>query len=405
MKNGGIMKKTILILTFMAFASSGLAAQFEGSISEWNTEKETFKKPEETFKKAMQILKEKYVDKNVTEEDLYRAATEGMLAALNPGKENWNTLLTPRNIQDTQIEISGQLTGIGATLDFDTATKNARVRGIIPGSAAEKDGLRKLDTVLSVNGKRYPDLVSMIMDIRGKAGESVKLKVLREDRVLDIKVTRAAIKIPLVVTADIDSKTGYLEISGFSNESAVDLKTKLKTFKDKKLTKLIIDLRSNEGGVFEKALDVAGTFFNQGTVIAKAKSRVGSTKEFKATGEAWNPETKLIVLIGPETASSAEILAASLKENRNAVLVGEKTAGKWSVESLERLPNDYYMKYTVMSLTSPSGKSYEGVGIKPDFEIGKRNEGDSIGYDFTRDIKSRIEKDPSLKAAVELSAH
>ncbi|MGZ3634177.1 MAG: S41 family peptidase [Parachlamydiaceae bacterium] len=396
------MKKTIFALSLLTFTTSSFAAQFEGSISQWKSEKEPFKKSEESFKKALQIIRDKYADKNVTEEDLYRAATEGMLAALNSGKENWNTLLTPRNIQDTNIEISGQLVGVGATLDFDANTKNARIRGVIAGSAAEKAGLRKHDQILSVNGKRYKDLPSMVMDIRGKAGESVKLKILREDHIIDLKVTRTEIKIPLVVAANVDSKIGYLEISGFTNESAADLKAQLNTFKDKKLTKLILDLRSNRGGVFEKALEVADTFLNKNDVITKAKSRDGTIKEFKAKGSAWSPETKLIVLTDSETSSSAEVLAASLKENRKAILMDDKTAGKWTVESLERLPNDYYIKYSVMSLLSPSGKSYEGVGFKPDFEISKPAEGDFIGYDLVKDIKMRMEKDPTLKAAVEL---
>ncbi|MNJ96719.1 putative CtpA-like serine protease [compost metagenome] len=395
------MKKIVLTLSLLTFTASSFAAQFEGSIPEWKSEKESFKKPEESFKKALQILKEKYADKNVTEEDLYRAAAEGMLAALNSGKENWNTLLTPRNIQNTNIDISGQLVGIGATLDFDANTKNARVRGTIVGSAAEKVGLRKYDQILSVNGKRHKDLPSMVMDIRGKAGESVKLKILREDRIIDLKITRAEVKIPFVTAANIDSQTGYLQISGFSKESVPDLKTQLDTFKDKKLTKLIIDLRSNPGGVFATALEVAEMFLNKNDVIAKAKTRDGSIKEYKANGNAWSPSTQLIVLTDVETSSGAEVLAASLKENRKAILMGDKTAGKWTVESLERLPNDYYIKYSVMSLLSPSDRSYEGVGLKPDFEINKPAENDFIGFDLAKDIKKRMEIDPALRAAVE----
>jgi carboxyl-terminal processing protease len=396
------MKKTILFLTLtVGMSSISLAAQFEGSIPEWKSNKESFKKPEESFNRAVQILRQKYVDKNLSDEDLYRAATEGMLAALNEGKENWNTLLTPRNAQDTNIEIAGELVGIGATLDFDPPSGNALVRGVIDGSAAEKAGIRKHDLILSVDGKRYKDLPTMVQNIRGKAGEVVNLKILREDKILDFKVKRATIKIPIVISGLINPQTGYLRLDAFTNESAVDTKAVLNSFKDKKLTKLIIDLRGNMGGVFEKGLDVADSFLNKNDIITKAKSRDGSVKEFKAKSEAWSPNTKLIVLTDAETSSSAEILAASLKENRKALLVGGKTAGKWTVESLERLPNDYFIKYSVMSLLSPSGKSFEGAGLTPDLEVSKHPEGDSIGYDFIKDIKGRIEKDPPLKAAVD----
>ena len=119
------MIKTTLILSILVTSSFAMGAHFEGSIPEWKANKESFKKPEESFRKTLQTLKGKYADKGVTEEQLYRAATEGMLTALNKGKENWNTRFTPREVQDMTIATTGKLVGIGATLEIDSKAKNA----------------------------------------------------------------------------------------------------------------------------------------------------------------------------------------------------------------------------------------------------------------------------------------
>ena len=166
--------------------------------------------------------------------------------------------------------------------------------------------------------------------------------------------------------------------------------------------KLIIDLRDNQGGVFEKALDVADYFLNSGEVIVKTKSRDGSMKEYKAKGSAWSPETAIFILTSGETASSAEVLTAALKENRKAVIVGGKTRGKWTVEMLETLPNKFAIKYSVKQMQSPSGKSYQAQGITPDFNIGERVDTESVDLPSLQNSKLRLEKDPVLKAAYEL---
>lgn len=399
------MKKIILITTLLAMGSPLLAAQFDGTILEWNKDKESFKKPEESFQKTLKLLKENFADKNITEEDLYRAATAGMLAALNNDKESWNTLLTPLDMKERAIEVSGQVVGIGATLEFDASSNNAKVRGVVPGSGADRAGLKPLDQILSVNGRRFKELRPMVAAIRGKEGESVKLKVLREDRLLTVDVTRSSVKIPLTISANIDAHTGYLNISGFTEESLPDLKKSMQLFAGKApLQKLIIDLRSNHGGVFDQARDVTAFFLKKNDVIVMTQLRDGSKKTYKAEGSAWSPETKILILTDKETSSSAEFFAESLRENRHAVIVGTETAGKWTVEMLEELPNHYYIKYSVMSLLSPSGKNFNEKGISPDFAFGKAAQSpDSfIGYEFTKDISKRIEVDPTLKAAVEL---
>lgn len=300
------------------------------------------------------------------------------------------------------IEMTGRLVGIGVTLDFDESTGNAKIRAVLPGSSALKAGLQKRDQILNINGQRYKNLPELVASIRGKSGEVVNIKLLREDKILNIKVPRAAVEIPLYESYFLDNSTGYLIISGFTNEAPEMIKNKLALFKDKKLERLVVDLRGNRGGVFEKLIEVANLFLNDGQVIVKTKTRDADITEYKAKSLAWSPQTKLLVLVDADTSSSAEVLAASLKENRNATLVGTKTAGKWTVESVEKLPNDYSIKYSVLKVESANGKNYDGIGIAPSLEIEMKKSSDHIDIATEKDMRIKIEKDPILKAAMQL---
>ncbi len=393
-----------IVVCFCLFVQGSIcfAAQFEGSVSEWKKDKVVFNKSEESFKKALEVLKSKYIDKNITEADLYRAATEGMLAALNSDKENWNAILTPNEIEEMQIEMSGKLVGIGVVLEFDKVSGNARVRGVLPGSSALKAGLKKGDQILSVNGKRYKELSKMAQDIRGKSGESLTLRVLREDQVNEMKIVRHSIGIPMFTTARLNDQTAYLEISGFTNNAEAEVSKKLASLNDPKITKLIIDLRGNSGGSFEQAIGVIGLFLNKGELIAKTKTREGGVEEYRAKVNAWNPNAKLVILTSAETRCAAELMAASLKENRHATLMGMKTLGKWTVESVESLPNNFSMKYSVMLMESPSGQSYT-KGLSPDIEIAKSEIEEGADWGAQTDIKARSQKDSAIKAALELN--
>jgi len=395
------MKIMGIILMSFFLVQVSFAAEFEGAISEWNKNNESFKKSEETFKKVLETLKTHYVDKGVTEEDLYRAATEGMLAALNNGKNNWNTLLSPRDMEDLQIEMTGKLAGIGATLEFDKNTGYARVRNVLAGSAALKAGIQVNDLILSVNGKHYKELKDMVADIRGKTGEKVRLKILRQESILDMNVTRSQVSIPFAESAMLNDHTGYLKIESFTNPTLKEVVEQMSLFKGKKLSKLIIDLRNNRGGLFEKSLEVADLFLKNGDVIVKTKSRDGSVRDYKAKATAWSPETRIVVLTDAETESGAEILTAALRENRGATIIGAKTVGKWTVESVESLPNGYAMKYSVMSFESPSGKSFQNTGLTPDIEIVSLTEPERLTL-LSKDLKGRMAGDPVLRAAVEL---
>ena len=378
------------------------AANFDGNILEWRKEGQKFSNPEKTFKEVFSRLKEKYVDQSVTDEELYRAATEGMLAALSTGEESWNKLLTPREYEDLKIEMSGTLTGIGATLSFNAETGTALVQNVIPNTGAQRAGLKRGDQILSVEGQRFKGktLPEMVSVLRGPSGKSVEIKILREDNVIPLKIVRGAIKLQLFEAKKIDETTGYLTISAFTGDSLQEVESRLKTFADQKLKKLIIDLRGNQGGGFDQVLQVAEIFSPKGSVMARTKSRHGKSKEYTSQKEAWNPDAHLVVLVDHKTKSGAELLAASLKENRHAVVIGATTYGKWNVQSIEDLPNHFLVKYSIMDFESPSGKNYQGVGLKPDYEVAGPAEA-SLGEwsQEGTEMSVRLTHDAQLKAA------
>lgn len=151
----------------------------------------------------------------------------------------------------------------------------------------------------------------------------------------------------------------------------------------------------------EHGIEVAGLFLDSDQIIVKTQGRDGKVKEYKASGKAWSPQTKIVVITDAETASSAEILTAALKERRKAILVGTHTAGKGTIESLEELPNGYKMKYSVRRLLSPDGKPFDGSGLSPDYQI-TNEKADFFPFDFIKDLPNHLEKDAALKFAVEL---
>lgn len=394
------MKKLILI-SFLFIGLTSQAGKFDENIFQWKDEP-LFSEPEKNFKAVVRKLLESHVDSSLREEDLYRAATAGMLSALNTGEENWNRLLSPREYQDLQIEMSGKVTGIGATLSFDGDTGHAKVLVAIPGSAAEKAELQPGDLILSVDGKTFKgkSLAEMVSRIRGPAGKSVEMKVLRGEQILPFKITRTTVEIGQIRALSLNESAALLQLGAFTQNSPEEVRQALAKLGGSGLKKLIIDLRGNTGGGFDQVIQVAEFFSPAGKAVAHTVGRSGK-KDYVSKGVAWNPNAKIIVLIDKDTFSGAELLAAALKENRGATLIGQKTHGKWSAQSVDELANHFYVKYSVMNFQSPSGKSYQGKGLPPDFEVTLPSQEPAARW-AEKDPQKLLEKDPQLRAALEL---
>ncbi|MBN8535790.1 MAG: S41 family peptidase [Deltaproteobacteria bacterium] len=394
----------LLIIFALVLSSTGFAANHRDS-KDWKEKPaEKFSDAETNFKATMQKLMEKYVDKSLTQDELYRAAVAGMLASLNQGEEDWNALLSPSDMKEMQIDMSGKVTGIGIEMKFIEETGYGQILRLIPGSVSEKAGLKIDDQILSVDGKKFKNkkFRDLVYAVRGKAGESVVLKVLREDKIMSFNVKREIVPWTPVELEKVNSTTALLSIRFFNEETPRLVEQKINEINAGKYKKLILDLRDNSGGGFDQAVKVTELFLPVGLVVASTKNRDGKVEQFKSTRSLLDPNVQIAILTNKDTFCGAELFTAALKENLKVKIIGETTFGKWNAQSVENLPNKYAIKYTVKEFLSPQGNSFQGKGIKPDIEVSLPQGVESHVLRLKYGMKDRLNSDSQLKAAVEL---
>ena len=400
------MKLNLMVLVICFLSGSNIFAKTADRYGEWKThgEEEFFSDSEANFKAVMKAILEGYVDKNLTQDDLYRAATAGMLASLNNGDEAWNKLISPSEFKEMQTELSGKVTGIGAEMKFDDKTGYAVILRTISDSVSEKAGLKVDDQILSVDGKKFKgkEFREMIAAIRGETGKSVSLKVLRDDKILTFNLKRETVSWVPAELEVVDKKTAILTIGFFNEETPKKVEKQIENVNKKEIKNLIVDIRGNSGGGFDQAVKTSELFVPKGAVIVKTKDRSGKVEAVKSSRGLLNSDVKIFVLTDKETFSGAEFFAAALRESRGAKIVGERTFGKWSVQRLETLPNHFAYKFTVKEFQSPSGNSFQGKGLKPDVEVSTPAGTVAKELRLKHDIQSRLEVDPQLNAAIEL---
>jgi len=275
----------------------------------------------------------------------------------------------------------------------------AEIIGIVPGSPAAAADLREGDLILAVDGaalksKSMADVVTLI---RGKAGEKVRLQLLRDTALVERTLTRAKVTYELVSDTVLPGDVGLLTLRGFAESTPAQVKAALERMQKAGVKTLVVDLRGNEGGLLEKAIDVAKLMLPPGRTVAKLVERGGKERALVADGTPVLP-VPTVVLTCERTASSAELLAAALREQLKAPIIGSRTRGKWSVQVIHELPNKYVMKYTVAHFKDASGKGWEGEGLAPDIEVPMSD----AAFEKAERTKGvdRLSADVQLKAAV-----
>jgi carboxyl-terminal processing protease len=362
---------------------------------------EKFSEGERAFKTIKDTLLASYYSSGVTEDDLYRAAAEGMLSRLDPKMHKWNKLLSPSDLAAIEADLKGEVVGVGVKIHFDSASGYSDVLGVVPGSPAERAQIQAGDKILSVDGKLYKGKASnaIINDIRGKAGEKVALSILREDKILTVPLVREVVAFDAASSSMLPGNVGYVRIRAFTEKTPPTLKQALSKVASARA--MVVDLRSNAGGMFDAAVTCAGFFFKPGAAIVRLEKRGGAVETFSAKGEQIVGDMPLAVLVDGMTSSGAEFVAASLSEVRSAQIVGTNTYGKWSVQKLDKLQNGYAMKFTTSLFHTPSGKTYNGVGLAPDVAVSMEDKAFEAAQAIA-DPDKRLAADVQLRTAVGL---
>ena len=307
-------------------------------------------------------------------------------AAGDPYTEYFN----PASAEQFNQELSGTFTGIGAELGKDEKN-NIIVVSPIAGFPAEKAGLKPKDIIAEIDGKSAYDIsiTEAVQKIRGKKDTSVVLKIVRgSSQVLEISIVRQEITIPSVTSKILEGNIGYIRISRFSDDTVRLSNKAASDFKASGVIGIVLDMRSDPGGLVDSAVGVAGLWLPVGKNILTERRGNTIFRTYNSDGPGTLAGIKTVVLIDEGSASASEIVAGALKDNGAASLFGVKSFGKGSVQQLEKLSDGSLLKVTIARWYTPSGKNIDKEGINPDTEVKRSDE------DFKKNI------DPQLEAAL-----
>ena len=303
----------------------------------------------------------------VNQSDAMDAAINGVLQSLDP----YSAYMSPESFIEMETETSGKFGGLGIEVGMEFGV----VKVITPmdGSPAEREGVKAGDYIVKINetqvqGKTLLEAVELM---RGPVGSSLEITVRRKGvkKALVFEIEREIIEVKSVKSKIIDENVGYIRLTSFNENSSKQIKDKIKNFKRDKINKYVLDLRNNPGGLLSQAVKISDFFLNNGEIVStKSRKSSENRKYFAKKGDIINGET-LIVLINYGSASASEIVAGALKEHKRAIVIGENSYGKGSVQSIIPLKNKGAIRLTISKYYLPSGKSISGTGIIPDIEV------------------------------------
>lgn len=316
-------------------------------------------------------LKSKY-DGTINTEKLIDGAKHGMIDALG---DPYTTYLSSEEAKAFDNDLNGTFEGIGAELG--KMGGQLTILSVISGSPAEKSALKKNDIILKVNDEDASSMTigGAVTKIRGEKGTSVKLTILRDDTSKEYSITRDTITSPSVESEILDGNIGYIRILRFSDDTASLARQVAEKFKDDEVSGVILDLRGNGGGLLSSAQSVSSLWLKDKTIVSERKNGI-TTDTLRSKGDAVLEGIKTIVLVDGGSASASEIVAGALKDNKVAVLLGEKTFGKGSVQTIDDLADGSKLKVTIAKWYTPNGLNIDKEGIVPDVEI-KQTEADT----------------------------
>ena len=354
-----------------------------------SSENDVYKKID-LFGEVLEKIQKEYVDE-INQSEGMDAAIDGLLQSLDP----YSGYLSPKTFNEMQTDTSGEFGGLGIEVTMESGV--VKVISPIDDTPASKAGIKAGDYIVKINdtqvqGKSLSEAVDLM---RGPVGSSIELTVRRsgEKKALIFEITREIIEIKSVKADLLEKNIGYLRLTSFNENSANQIEKEIKNLeKNNNLNAYILDLRNNPGGLLSQAIKISDFFLDNGEIVStKSRKKIENRKWFAKKGDLTNGKT-LIVLINYGSASASEIVAGALKDHKRAVLIGENSYGKGSVQSIIPLKNRGAIRLTVAKYYLPSGKSISEVGVAPDIEVDEQSD----------DFKIKTETDNQLNYAIKL---
>ena len=339
-----------------------------GSISSENNVYEKI----DLFGEVLEKINKEYVDE-INQSESMDSAINGLLQSLDP----YSAYMSPEIFNEMQTETSGEFGGLGIEVSMESGV--VKVISPIDDTPASKAGIKAGDYIvkiddIQVQGKSLSEAVELM---RGPVGSGIKLTVRRrgEKKALIFEIVREIIQIKSVKAELLDRNIGYIRLTSFNENSGDQIEKEIKRIeKDESVKAYILDLRNNPGGLLSQAIKISDFFLDNGEIVStKSRKQIENRKWFAKKGDITNGKA-IIVLINYGSASASEIVAGALKDHKRAILLGENSYGKGSVQSIIPLKNDGAIRLTVAKYYLPSGKSISEVGVSPDIEVNESSD-------------------------------
>ena len=350
------MKKIIFILIATIFL-------FQKSFSENDNIYDKI----DIFGEVLEKINKEYVD-DVDPSKSMDAAINGLLQSLDP----YSAYMTPESFESMQTETSGEFGGLGIEVGMEAGV--VKVISPIDDTPASKAGLKAGDYIVKIEGTQVQGktLTEAVELMRGPVGSSLEITVRRKGKkkAIIFNITREIIKVQSVKSKILNDSVGYIRLTSFNENSSQQIKKAISKFnKNKNLNSFILDLRNNPGGLLSQAIKISDFFLENGEIVSTKSRRASENRKWFAKKGDLIDGKSMIVLINYGSASASEIVAGALKDHKRAIIIGENSYGKGSVQSIIPLKNKGAIRLTISKYYLPSGKSISEIGITPDIEV------------------------------------